>query len=161
MNARTTESNTGASHPAMLPVEGEGIKVVQPGLEQKEMPQGVLGLLAISQETVGSEGLFMARHRVPPGVHSDLHSHTNCETAVYVLAGRGYAYSGEDMEEHVEAGPGDFVYIPANLAHVVGCPADGEPFEYIVARNAPEETVATLRRAADLPIGPDGQMRQA
>ena len=101
----------------------------------------------------------MAKHRVPPGAHSSLHSHANCETAVYVLRGRGYAYSGRDMDEYIEAGPGDFVYIPANLAHVVGCPAGGEPPEYVVARNAPEEVVVTLRPAAELPIGPDGKMR--
>ena len=27
------------------------------------------------------------------------------------------------MEEYIEAEPGDFVFIPADLAHVVGCPA--------------------------------------
>lgn len=161
MNAKMSDSNTGVSHPTEPLVEGEGVKVVRLGSEEGVMPQDVLGLQAISQETVGSVGLFMARHRVPPGAHSSLHSHTNCETAVYVLRGRGYAYYGEAMDGYVEAGPGDFVYIPADLAHVVGCPADGEPFEYTVARNAPEEIVATLRKAADLPIGPDGQMREA
>lgn len=101
----------------------------------------------------------MSRHRVPPGLHSSLHIHTNCESAVYVLSGRGYAYYGELMEGYVEGGPGDFVYIPANLAHVVGCPAGGEPLEYIVARNAPEEIVSTLQEADKLPIGPDGKLK--
>jgi uncharacterized RmlC-like cupin family protein len=98
---------------------------------------------------------------VPRGAHSDLHSHTNCETAVYVPSGRGYAYYGEEMDGYVEAGPGDFVYIPANLAHVVGCPVGGEPLEYVVARNAPEEIVVTLQKAGELPIGPDGKMQGA
>lgn len=48
----------------------------------------------------------------PSDAHSDLHSHTNCESAVYVLRG-----------------------------------------------NAPEEVVLALRKAEDLPIGPDGKMR--
>jgi uncharacterized RmlC-like cupin family protein len=81
----------------------------------------------------------------------------NCETAVYVLRGRGYAYYGEDIAGYVEAGPGDFVYIPADLAHVVSCPTDGEELEYVVSRNAPEEVVVTLQAADDLPIGPDGK----
>jgi uncharacterized RmlC-like cupin family protein len=140
---------------------GAGIRVVRPGSEDGEMPQGVFGLEAVSRGTVGSEGIFMAKYRVPPGTHSDLHSHTNCETAVYVLRGGGYAYAGEDIGEYIEAGPGDFVYIPANLAHVVGCPAGGEPLEYIVSRNAPEEIVVTLQAANDLPIGPDGKIRDA
>jgi uncharacterized RmlC-like cupin family protein len=125
------------------------------------MPQGVLGADAISRQTVGSEGICMAKYRVPPRAHSDLHSHTNCETVVYVLRGRDYPYAGEEMDEYVQAGPGDFAYIPANLAHLVDCPADSEPLEYVVARNAPEEIVLTLRPAADLPIGQDGKMRDA
>lgn len=147
--------------PARPLVEGEGIKRVRVGSEDGEMPQGVFGSEAISHGTVGSEGVYMARHRVPPGVHSDLHIHTNCETAVYVLRGRAYAYSGEEMDEYIEAGPGDFAYIPANLAHVVGCPAGSEPLEYVVVRNAPEEVVVNLRTAEDLPIDPDGKMRDS
>lgn len=157
----TDKSGTGAAGGPTAPlVEGRGIKRVRPNAEGRAVPQGVLGLDAVSQGTVGSEGIFMAKYTVPPGAHSDLHSHTNCETAVYVLNGRGYAYAGEHMDEYLEAGPGDFVYIPADLAHVVGCPAGGEPLEYIVTRNAPEEVVVTLREAPGLPIGPDGRMRE-
>lgn len=140
-------------------VEGEGVKVVRTGSKDGEMPQGVLGKQGVSRATVGAEGIFMARYRVPPGAHSELHLHTNCETAVFVLRGRGYAYYGEDLGGYIEAGPGDFVYIPADLAHVVGCPAGGEPLEYVVARDAPEEVVVNLRAAEDLPIGPDGRMQ--
>jgi uncharacterized RmlC-like cupin family protein len=159
MSAEIKDSVAATSNPAKPLVEGTGIKIVQPGSGDAEMPQGVLGAEALSHHTVGSKGIFMARYTVPPGAHSDLHSHTNCETAVYVLRGRGYAYYGEKMDGYVEAGPGDFVYIPANLAHVVGCPAGGELVEYVVARNAPEEIVLTLRGAEDLPIGPDGTMQ--
>lgn len=142
-------------------VEGEGLKRIRLGSEDQAVPQGVFGQGAISEQTVGSKGIFMAKYRVPPGTYSSLHKHTNCETAVYILSGRGYAYAGEDMSEYVEEGPGDFFYIPANLAHVVGCPADSEPLEYIVTRNAPEEVVVTLRPAANLPIGPDGKMQNS
>ncbi|HEV2741595.1 MAG TPA: hypothetical protein VGV91_00420, partial [Rubrobacter sp.] len=77
----------GAGGPVGPLVEGGGIRVVRPGPQDGETPQGVLGVGAVSRETVGAGGIFMARHRVPPGRHSDLHSHTNCETAVYVLRG--------------------------------------------------------------------------
>ena len=161
MKAKTNDTKTGVGHPTEPLVGGVGVRVVRPGSEEGVMPQNVLGLQAISQETLGSVGLFMARYRVPPGVHSSLHSHTNCETAVYVLRGHGYAYYGEEMGGYVEAGAGDFVYIPANLAHVVGCPEGGEPLEYVVVRNAPEEVVVTLREADGLPIDPGGRMRGA
>jgi uncharacterized RmlC-like cupin family protein len=134
---KLSEEVAGATHrdPAEPFVEGDGIERVR----------------------LGSAGIFVAKYRVPPG----LHTHTNCETVVYVLRGQGYAYYGEDMGDYIEAGPGDFVYIPADLAHVVGCPAGGEALEYVVARNAPEEVVVTLREAEDLPIDPDGKMRDA
>jgi uncharacterized RmlC-like cupin family protein len=160
MNAE--KSGNGATGGLAGPhVEGRGIKRVSPGSEGRAVPQGVLGVDAISRGTVGSEGILMAKYTVPPGAHSDLHSHTNCETAVYVLSGRGYAYAGEEMDEYLQAGPGDFVFIPADLAHVVGCPAGGESLEYIVTRDAPEEVVVTLREASELPIGPDGKLRDA
>ena len=40
----------------------------------------------------------MTKYTVSPGVHSGLYLHTNCETRVYVLTGRGYTYAGEKME---------------------------------------------------------------
>lgn len=159
MSARTSGNEAAAGNLAEPLVEGSGIKVVRLGTGDRTLPQGVFGADAVSRQTVGSQGIFMSQHRVPPGAHSSLHLHTNCESVIYILRSRGYAYSGEDMGDYVEAGPGDFAYIPANLAHVVGCPAGGEPLEYVVARNAPEEIVVTLRPAEDLPIGPDGKMR--
>ena len=150
---------TAENGPAQPLVEGGGLKRVRLGFGDHEVPQGVFGLDAVSHGTVGSEGIFMGRYRVPPGAHSSLHLHTNCETAVYVLRGRAYAYAGENMDQYIEAGPGDFAYIPANLAHVVGCPAGSEPLEYVVARSAQEEIVVNLRPAEDLPIDPDGNIR--
>lgn len=161
MNAQTSDIEAAGGGLAGPRVEWKGIRVVRPDSQGGEMPQGVFGTEAISRQTTGLEDIFMAKYTVPPGAHSSLHIHANCETAVYVLSGRAYAYYGEDMGGYVEAGPGDFVYIPANLAHVVGCPAGGEPLEYIVSRNAPEEVVITLRSAEDLPIGPDGKVRGA
>jgi uncharacterized RmlC-like cupin family protein len=161
MSTKNSGNGSTGGGPAVPLVEGVGIKRVRPGSEGRSVPQGVLGLDAVSRATVGPGGIFMAKYTVPPGAHSDLHLHANCETAVYVLAGRGYAYAGEEMAEYLEAGPGDFVYIPADLAHLVGCPAGGEPLEYIVARNAPEEVVVTLRAASELPLGPNGRLRDA
>ena len=159
MSAEKSTNGATAGGPDGPTVEGRGIKCVKPGAKGRAVPHGVLDLDAISRPTVGSEGIFMARYTVPPGAHSDLHLHTNCESAVYVLGGRGYAYAGESMDEYLEAGPGDFVYIPADLPHVVGCPAGGDPLEYVVARNAAEEIVFTLREGNRLPIGPGGHMR--
>jgi uncharacterized RmlC-like cupin family protein len=144
-----------------LDVAGNLVKRVRLRGGDQVLPQELLGRGAITQTTVGSRGLFMAIHRVPPGAHSSLHLHRNCETAVYVLRGRAYSYTGASLEEYFEARAGDFVYIPADAPHVVGNPSPDEVLEYVVCRNAPDEVVVTLRDAADLPIGPDGRMRAA
>jgi uncharacterized RmlC-like cupin family protein len=47
-------------------VEGKGIKRVRLGSEDREAPQGVFGLDAISQQTVGSEDIFMAELPMGP-----------------------------------------------------------------------------------------------
>ena len=68
------------------------------------------------------------------------HHHGEAETAVYVLKGR--VYFGEDFEESVEAGPGDFVVVPVHLPHKEGNPYD-EPAEAIVSRG-PDNIVVNL-----------------
>src|SRR3712207_3183293 len=115
MSINNSGNGSAGGGPADPLVEGVGIKRIRPGAGGRFVPQGALGLDAVSRATVGSGGIFMAKYAVPPGVHSDLHLHTNCETAVYVLGGRGYAYAGEEMDEYLEAAAGDFVYIPADL----------------------------------------------
>lgn len=161
MNAQTSGIEAAGGGLAGPRVERKGIKRVRLGSEDRTLPQGVLGLDAISHQSVGSEGIFMAQYTVLPGAHSSPHIHANCETAVYVLGGRAYAYYGEDMGGYVEAGRGDFVYIPAKLAHVVGCPAGVAALEDVVARDGPEEVVITLRSAESLPIGLDAKMLDA
>jgi len=44
---------------------------------------------AISADTVGSEDIFMGISRLPPGMRSTSHYHTNCESSLYVSSGRG------------------------------------------------------------------------
>lgn len=159
MNASADNPHTGQELQEPI-VDGGTVKRVRLREGDRELPQELLGQGAIAQHTVGSRGLFMALHRVPPGTHSSQHMHTNCETAVYILRGRAYGYIGEDMHEYMEAGPGEFVYIPANAVHIVGNASADEPLEYIVARNAPDEIVVTLRPADELPITPDGKMQE-
>jgi uncharacterized RmlC-like cupin family protein len=139
-------------------VRGDIVKRVRLGTGDERLPQELLGQGAISQGSVGAQGLYMAIHRVPPGAHSSFHLHTNCETAVYILKGRAFGYNGANMEEYLEAQAGDFVYIPANAPHVVGNPSRDEMLEYVVCRNAPDEIVVTLKEAAALPITADGRM---
>jgi len=96
---------------------------------------------AISAETVGSEGIFMGVSRVGPGLRSSAHTHTNCESALYVVSGRGGFLVGPRMDQTLVVEPGDCIYVPPDAPHAVV--NDGEEeLVIIVARNAQEERVA-------------------
>ena len=41
--------------------------------------------------------------------------HGEAETASYVLSGRIKVWFGEDFKESIEAGPGDFTFVPAHF----------------------------------------------
>ena len=69
-------------------------------------------------------------------------SHGEAETAAYVLSGRVRVYYGEDFKEVVEAGPGDFLFVPPHTPHIEANPFD-EPHTAVLVR-APDNIVINL-----------------
>ena len=70
------------------------------------------------------------------------HHHGEAETAAYVLTGKVRVYYGEDFKEYIEAGPGDFLFVPPYTPHIEGNPYD-EEHSVILAR-APDNIVINL-----------------
>ena len=120
------------------------VRVVKPA-PAGEGRQGMMRMIGVSVETTQSKNLFMSVQRVPPGGRTLVHRHTNCETASYNLSGTVRVYSGEDLDEVQVAGPGDFMYIPANAWHVIENASQSEWVEAVIARNAAEEVVEERR----------------
>jgi uncharacterized RmlC-like cupin family protein len=114
------------------------VKVVKPGPD-REVPRGVVGGAEISQATAGATNIYMGVFRVPPGARSRPHFHAACESAVYMLGGRLRVRWGEHLEDSVEIGAGDLVYVPPRETHILENLSDTEPAEYVVARDAPQE----------------------
>ena len=73
------------------------------------------------------------------GAQSRPHYHENCESAVYMLSGRLEVRWGDHLEEKVDIGPGDMVYVPPRETHILQNLSDSEPAEYVVARDSPTE----------------------
>jgi uncharacterized RmlC-like cupin family protein len=120
-------------------VDGGGaVKVVKPGPD-RVVPRGVVGGAEISQATAGATNIYMGVFRVPPGARSRPHFHAACESAVYMLSGRLRVRWGEKLEESVEIGHGDLVYVPPRETHILENLSESEPAEYVVARDAPQE----------------------
>ncbi len=59
-----------------------------------------------------------------PGAVSGWHHHGDHETTLFIVAGRMRLESGTDGGHVVEAGPGDFVRVPAGAVHRESNPSD-------------------------------------
>ncbi len=116
-------------------------RVVRPNELETEIRSGAMTRLAgVSQGLVGSTGIHLAIATIPPGCASTPHYHVNCESAIYVVKGKGRFIIGEKLDNEIPIGPGDFIYVPQDAVHQ---PVnDGsDPMELIVARNTPVEIV--------------------
>ena len=68
--------------------------------------------IAVSAETVGSVGLYSSVVTTAPGGRTRIHHHGECETSIFILAGRArYTWGPTGLDLSMEAGEGDFVYI--------------------------------------------------
>lgn len=68
-----------------------------------------------------------------PGAVSGWHHHGDHETTLYVVSGRMRLESGLGGGEVVEAGPGDFLRVPAGAVHRESNPT-AEPSRAVVVR---------------------------
>lgn len=94
---------------------------------------------AISAEAVGAAGIHMQIVTIPPGGRAKAHKHASHETAIHVLSGCSGMWFGERLEEHMSSGPGDFVYIPADMPHLPYNASDTESCVAVIARTDPNE----------------------
>ncbi len=117
-------------------------RVIHPDGLEVEIQSGAMTRLAgVSQGLVGSEGIHLAIATIPPGCASSPHYHVNCESAIYVVRGKGRFIVGDMLENPLPIGPGDFIYVPPNAVHQPVNDSQTEPLELIVARNTPVEIV--------------------
>ena len=92
----------GGTQPSTTTAQTPGMER-RPGIDGNTTGAGRvwLGLVTASQNTKG-----------PP------HHHGEAETAAYVLSGHVRVYYEEEYRDYVDAGPGDFIFVPAHLPHI-------------------------------------------
>ncbi len=125
-------------------VTGKKVKVMsgtQPAATTAQTP-GMERKPGIDSNTVGANKIWLGHVTCAPNTMGPPHHHGEAETAAYVLKGRIRVYFGEDLKEFVEAGPGDFIFVPANMPHIEGNPYD-EPAEAILSRG-PDNIVVNM-----------------
>lgn len=110
-------------------------------------------IIAVSHDTVGSEGLYSSIVRTGPGGRTEIHHHGECETSIYILEGRARFYSGPELRDVTEADEGDFVYVPAYEVHVEENASASDPLVVLLSRNCSGSVVHYVN--GTLPPRPD------
>ena len=101
--------------------------------------QGIPYFLGISGRTAEARGLSLNLIVVPPGGKAEPHTHSDFESAIYVISGRAIHHWGERLEHAMETVAGDFLYIAPGVPHYPENASATEPVVAVVARNDPDE----------------------
>jgi uncharacterized RmlC-like cupin family protein len=81
--------------------------------------QGFAYLEGLTGATTGSRGICMTILTIPPGARAKTHAHSGIETAAYVIEGEIEMFFGERLGERLVAEAGEYVYVPADVPHLV------------------------------------------
>ena len=84
--------------------------------------------IAVSADVTGSVGLYSSVVTTAPGGKTRIHHHGECETSIYIVSGVArYTWGPTGLESTMDAGAGDFIYIPAGEIHVEENASSTEP----------------------------------
>jgi len=85
--------------------------------EATSQTPGMRRVAAVDRASCGAEKLWVGVVSVEPATSTGAHHHGDCDSVVCITGGRIAIRWGGRLENRAEAGPGDFIYIPANLVH--------------------------------------------
>lgn len=134
-------------HSASPPVWRRPLLLTRPTDRSSDTPQtsGMQRFAAISGSRTGSQHLWMGGNTMGPGQRSGDHHHGEADSGIYVVSGYPrFVFLVDDQEQHLDAGPGDFVYVPAWVPHREENPSPIELAVVVLARSTPEEIVINL-----------------
>ena len=85
---------------------------------------GMYRQVGIDGTNSGASRIFIGYGTAEAGTVSAKHHHGEAETASYIISGRLRVYWGDDYQQYIEAGPGDFLFVPAEVNHYEECLED-------------------------------------
>ena len=112
-------------------------------LEEEINSGAMLRLAGVSKNLSNATNIHMAIASIPTDRCSTTHFHTNCESAIYVLSGKGLFLHGNNLEIEEEISQGDFIFVPEGALHQP-INTGSKVLELIVARNTPIEIVEEM-----------------
>jgi uncharacterized RmlC-like cupin family protein len=99
------------------------------------------------EEAVSTETTWGGFLRTDAGVVSGWHHHGEYESVIYVLSGAIRMESGPDGGSVVDAGPGDFLFVPRGSIHRESNPVE-EELTAVVVRSGRGEAVVNVEGPA-------------
>jgi uncharacterized RmlC-like cupin family protein len=105
---------------------------------------GLLRRVAFDSSNPDAEVLSAFLTSVQPGAATGAHHHGEQETILYVVEGIARYRWGDHLQHVVEAGPGDFVFIPAHTVHQEINASDELPTVWAVTRSGTDPIVVNL-----------------
>jgi uncharacterized RmlC-like cupin family protein len=100
--------------------------------------QGFTYLGGLTGATAGSRALCMTVLTLHDGARARTHLHQGIETAAYVIEGEVEMYYGSRLENLLKAQAGEYVYVPADVPHLV-LNRSGAPCRALVAHSADDD----------------------
>lgn len=122
------------------------LRVVRPHERDAATAQtpGMRREAGVAASTVGAEKIWLGHVTMEPGMKSGAHHHGPVESAIYIVSGRARFMFGDKLQESVEVGPGDFIFVPPEVVHQEMHAGGDEPVVAIVARNGQENIVVNV-----------------
>ncbi len=122
------------------------LKVVRPHERDTSTAQtpGMRREAGVAASTVGAEKIWVGHVTMEPGMKSGAHHHGPVESAIYIVSGHARFRFGDKLQQSVEVGPGDFIFVPPEVVHQEMHAGDDEPVVAIVSRNGQENIVVNV-----------------
>ncbi len=128
-------------------MEPANVGSVVSGSASYESQQGPTYAPGVSEETVGAKSLFLGVVTMDPGARTKSHIHAVHESAFYMVSGDEVeVYTGDRLEHREVARPGDYIFVPPQVPHVVVNRSETVPAVFVGARNesTAQESVVML-----------------
>lgn len=111
---------------------GGRVRLVRPGERTPGQPTPGMD----REQAVSTEGMWAGFLTTAAGTVSGWHHHGAYESTIYLLSGAMRMESGPGGADVVDAGPGDFLYIPPYVVHREGNPSDAPATAVVVRAGA-------------------------
>ena len=105
---------------------------------------GMTRVAGVAPSTCGAVGIWMGYVTNDPGFTSSAHHHGDVESGIFIMSGNLTMRWGDHLEHSAEAGPGDFIFVPAQLVHQEINRSGSVQVTSVVARGGSENIVVNV-----------------